>query len=229
MRFELYGSPHSLFTYKVALMLRLSGASFAFRYISFQKGMHREAGFLALSRWGQVPVLKDNGDVFLQSQAIVEHLAATLGCFQAAIARQRQDVREWLCWTSDVLTPPIFNSYGVVLGERKLLPITVDPAIARYHRERADRALGVLDGHLAGRDALVGDKLTVADLYCCGDIAFARLCDFPLDRYPHVGRWLARVEALPGFAAPFELLAMQDAQVSGALAEDEGTGRPPSD
>jgi len=34
-RFTLYGSPHSLPTYKVALTLRLSGAPFAFRYVSF--------------------------------------------------------------------------------------------------------------------------------------------------------------------------------------------------
>jgi hypothetical protein len=39
--FTLYGSPHSQFTYKVALMLRLAGQPFAFRYVSFQRGMHR--------------------------------------------------------------------------------------------------------------------------------------------------------------------------------------------
>ena len=37
--FILYGSPHSQFTYKVALMLRLSGHPFAFRYVSFQRGI----------------------------------------------------------------------------------------------------------------------------------------------------------------------------------------------
>ena len=52
-RFTLYGSPHSLPTYKVALMLRLSSEPFSFRYVSFQKGMHRAPEFLALSRWGR--------------------------------------------------------------------------------------------------------------------------------------------------------------------------------
>ena len=60
-RFTLYGSPHSLPTYKVALMLRLSGAPFSFRYVSFQRGMHKTPEFLALSRWSQVPVLVDDG------------------------------------------------------------------------------------------------------------------------------------------------------------------------
>jgi glutathione S-transferase len=71
-RFTLYGSPHSPSTYKVALMLRLSGAPFSFRYVSFQKGMHRAPEFLALSRWRQVPVLMDGGRVHLQSAAILD-------------------------------------------------------------------------------------------------------------------------------------------------------------
>ena len=48
----LYGSPHSQFTYKIALTLRLAGCGFSFRYISFQKGMQRTPEFRALSRWG---------------------------------------------------------------------------------------------------------------------------------------------------------------------------------
>ena len=86
-RFTLYGSPHSLPTYKVALMLRLSGEPFSFRYVSFQKGMHKTPEFLALSRWGQVPVLVESGRIYNQSAAIVEHLAETLGRFQGLIRR----------------------------------------------------------------------------------------------------------------------------------------------
>ena len=52
--FVLHGSPHSLPTYRVALMLRLSGIGFHFRYISFQRRMHLTPEFRALSRWGQV-------------------------------------------------------------------------------------------------------------------------------------------------------------------------------
>jgi hypothetical protein len=111
-RFTLYGSPHSLPTYKVALMLHLSGEPFSFRYVSFQKGMHQTAEFLALSRWGQVPVLLDGDRAYLQSAAIVEHLAETLDRFRGADSAIRQMVREWLYWNVDVLFPPIFNCYG---------------------------------------------------------------------------------------------------------------------
>ncbi len=135
-RFTLYGSPHSLPTYKVALMLHLAGEPFSFRYVSFQNGMHKTPEFLALSRWGQVPVLVDGERVYLQSAAIVEHLAKTLGRFQGADSMTRQTVREWLYWDVDLLFPPIWNCYGVQLGQRGLLPIHVEPTIADYHCRR---------------------------------------------------------------------------------------------
>src|SRR5882762_9370521 len=97
-RFTLYGSPHSLPTYKVALMLRLSGKPFSFRHVSFQKGMHQTSEFLPLSRWGQVPVLVDGERVYLQSACIVEHLAETLGRFQGPSPAACQAVRERLYW-----------------------------------------------------------------------------------------------------------------------------------
>jgi glutathione S-transferase len=148
MRFTLYGSPHSLPTYKVALMLRLSGEPFTFRYVSFQKGMHKTSEFSALSRWGQVPVLVDHGRTHVQSAAIVEHLAEALSRFQGSDSATRQSVREWLYWDVDALFPPVFGCYSVQLGQRKLLPISVEPAIADYHRRRADAAMTILDSHL---------------------------------------------------------------------------------
>jgi glutathione S-transferase len=213
-RFTLYGSPHSLPTYKVALMLRLSGEPFSFRYVSFQKGMHKTPEFLALSRWAQVPVLVDNGRTYLQSAAIVEHLAETLGRFQEPDPETRQTVREWLYWDVDVLFPPAFNCYSVQLGQRELLPISVEPVIADYHRKRTETALSVLNSHLADRNYLCAARPTIADLFCYGDVAFAEICAFDLNRWKNVAGWADRVTALAGFKAPFALLAMEDAEFS---------------
>ena len=213
-RFTLYGSPHSLPTYKVALMLRLSGEPFSFRYVSFQKGMHKTPEFLTLSRWGQVPVLVDGDEVHHQSAAIVEHLAETLGRFQGPDSATRRRVREWLYWDVDALFPPIFGCYGVQLGQRNLLPISVDPVIADYHHQRAELALSVLDSPLAHRNDLCAAEPTIADLFCYGDVAFAEICAFDLNRWPNVALWTKRVTALAGFQAPFALLAMENAELS---------------
>lgn len=212
-RFALYGSPHSLPTYKVALMLHMSGEPFSFRYVSFQKVAHKTPEFQALSRWGQVPVLIDNGRIHLQATAIVEHLAETLGRFQGIDPAARQLVREWLYWEVDVLFPPIFNCYGVQLGKRNLLPISVDPVIADYHGRRAEAALSVLDSHLGQGNYLCSGEPTVADLVCRCDVAFAEISSIDLRQWKNVSSWAVRVAALPGFKPPFELLPMADAEL----------------
>jgi glutathione S-transferase len=210
----LHGSPHSLPTYRVALMMRLCGAGFSFRYVSFQRGMHLTPEFRQLSRWGQVPVLEHNGHVLVQSAAILEYLAETLGCFYPADPEMRQRIREWLFWDADRLMPPLYAWYGVELGRRKLLPLAFDPVLVAEFDRKGAAALGILDTHLADERFLVGDAPTIADICCYADIAFARLGNRALESWPNVICWADRIEALPGFAAPFELLAMQDAEIS---------------
>jgi len=208
--FTLHGSPHSQFTYKVALMLRLSDRSFAFRYVSFQKGMHRTAQFRALSPWGQVPVLQHDGLVLCQSAAILEYLAETLGTFMPADRRQKLAVREWLYWGADRLAPPVYACYGAALGRRRLLPIETEPAVEADAGRRLESALTALDAQLADRRFAVSDDATIADVACYGDVCFATLSDIDLRPWANVERWSERIAALPRFARPFELLAMED-------------------
>jgi glutathione S-transferase len=85
--------------------------------------------------------------------------------------------------------------------------------IADYHRSRAEAALSVLDSHLARRDYLCAAEPTIADLFCYGDAAFAEICAFDLKRWTNVALWTKRVTALVGFKPPFELLAMENAEL----------------
>ena len=213
-QFTLHDSPHSLPTYRVAPMLRLCRTHFTFRYVSFQRGMQLTPEFRALSRWAQVPVLEHDGRVFVQSAAILEYLADTLGRFGAADVEGRQRVREWLFWDADRLMPPLYAWYSVELGRRKLLPLSFDPVLVAEFDRKGRAALGILEAYLSDRRFLVGDSATTADICCYGDIAFARLSNKDLAPWPNVVAWAGRIEALPGFAEPFVLLAMQDAEIA---------------
>jgi len=212
--FTLHGSPHSLPTYRVALMLRLCHVGFAFRYVSFQRGMHLAPEFRALSRWGQVPVLEHEGRVLVQSAAILKYLADTLSCFNTEELEARQHVREWLFWDADRLMPPLYAWYSVELGRRKLLPLSFDPVLVEEFDRKAKAALGVLDAQLSRHLFLVGDTATIADICCYADIAFARLSNRDVTLWPNVSAWAARIETFPGFATPFDLLAAQDAEIA---------------
>src|SRR3954463_10821636 len=147
-------------------MLRLCRSGFRFRYVSFQRGKHLTPEFRALSRWGQVPVLEHDGRVFVQSAAILEHVAEALGRSGAADAEERQQVREWLFWDADRLMPPLYAWYSVELGRRKLLPLSFDPVLVEEFDRKAKAALGVLDTQLSRHLFLVGDTATIADICC---------------------------------------------------------------
>jgi glutathione S-transferase len=117
---------------------------------------------------------------------------------------------------ADRLAPPIYGCYGVALGERGLLPIKVDPIIAAYHRQGAQAAFVALDAQLGEQPFLAAPELTVADLACYGETAFARMSGFDLAPWPKVERWAARIEAQPDFKPPLEMLPMADAEIAAA-------------
>jgi glutathione S-transferase len=64
--------------------------------------------------------------------------------------------------------------------------------------EGGARALAALERRLAGRDYLVGDRMSIADIALYGYTHVAGEGGFDLDRYPAVQAWLARVAAEPG-------------------------------
>ena len=77
-------------------MMRLCRTQLHVSLRQLPAGMHQTPEFRALSRWGQVPVLEHDGRVFVQSAAILQYLAKTLGQFGAANVEDRQHIREWL-------------------------------------------------------------------------------------------------------------------------------------
>ena len=85
---------------------------------------------------------------------------------------------------------------GFSSDRKGLLPISVEPAIADYHHRRAEAALAVLDSHLAQGNYLCAAEPTIADLLCYGDVAFAEICAFDLNRWPNVAKWAAESDAV---------------------------------
>jgi glutathione S-transferase len=49
-------------------------------------------------------------------------------------------------------------------------------------------------------------RLTIAEIACYADVAFARLSGRDLAKWPNVDAWAGRIEGIPAFAAPFDPL-----------------------
>ncbi|MGO4571475.1 glutathione S-transferase family protein [Microvirga sp. 2TAF3] len=202
-RFELHGVFLSGPTYKVGLMLSLAGEPFDYVHVNLREGEHKQPTYLSKQRFGQVPLLVDrsNGRQLCQSAAILEYLADTLGKFGGATLDERLQAREWLYWEFDRLAPAIYRSRSIRKGFRK-----GGPELLEMYATEADAALTVLDRHLAGRNWVVGEGATIADIDIYGVIAFAEEAEIGLASYPNIVAWVKRVEALPGFGPTGKLL-----------------------
>ncbi len=83
-----------------------------------------------------------------------------------------------------------------------------DPAVMSWFRGRLDNAFTIVNKHLEHRPFMVGPSPTVADLSLCGYLFY------PVEesgyevavRFPHINSWLSRVQAIPGWADPYEVL-----------------------
>ena len=194
-------------------MLSLCGQPFSFRYISFRTGMHKTPEFLALSPFGQVPVLQHDELVLCQSAAILQYLSETLGRFGGTCAASCQEIREFLFWDADRLGPPVYRSHGFELGRRGLLARSADPAVVAHYRELAEGAFAVLDENLADRPFLSGDGATIADIACYGEVAFAPHAGLDISAHRNITVWAQRLAVLPRFKSPFDLLPTESAEI----------------
>jgi glutathione S-transferase len=206
-RLTLYGSFTSSSSYKPMLFLSLSGLPFSFRTVNLKKGVQKEAAHLAINRYGQVPVLAHRGLLIVQSNVVLDYLARATGHFEGRTEQERWRAREWLSWENDAIT-------NVAKVRHYSRFRQVDPAVMAYFRPLAEGALDFIDRALEGRDWLVGDACTIADIGCWGRMVFMAEGGMSMDGRPNLLKWAARLQALPGFALPYDLIPKKDQEFS---------------
>jgi glutathione S-transferase len=184
-------------------MLSLCGEPFDYVNVALRTGEHKKPEFMALQRYGQVPLLidKGNGRKLCQSASILEYLAEHLGKFAGDTEEEKIEAREWMFWDFDRLAPNIYRSRGMRIGVRSM---PFDMA-AMYFNE-GNVALKVLDDHLAGREWVAGKGPTIADIDLFGVIDYAPAGGFDLAQYRNISAWIVRLKALKGFGTPEQVL-----------------------
>jgi glutathione S-transferase len=202
-RLVLHGSFTSSSSYKPMLFLALSGLPFSFRTVNLKNGVQKEAAHLAINRYGQVPVLAHRGLLIVQSNVVLDYLARTTGLFEGRTEQDCWRAREWLSWENDAIT-------NVAKVRHYSRFRQVDPAVMAYFRPLAEGALDFIDKALEGRDWLVGDACTIADIGCWGRMVFMAEGGMSMDNRPNLRKWATRLQAMAGFALPYELIPKKD-------------------
>jgi glutathione S-transferase len=202
-RLTLYGSFTSSSSYKPMLYLSLARLPFSFRTVNLKIGKQNEPEHLARNRYGKVPVLRHRGLTIVQSNVILSYLAQTTGHFEGKTEQDRWTAREWLDWESDAIS-------NVAKVRHYSRFRQVDPAVMAYFRPPAVGALSYIYKSLAGREGLVGDSPTIADIGCWGRMVFMAEGGMNIENWPRLLAWSNRLKAMPGFALPYDLIPSKD-------------------
>jgi glutathione S-transferase len=175
--------------YKCALALTLADLDWEPVFVDFFHGGTRTPEFRALNPMGEVPVLVDGDTVLTQSGVILDYISSKTGRLGGRSAAERREVLRWLFWDNHKLSTQI----GTVRFLMNFLPAEKRPeGVVPFLQGRLRAAYGVLDAHLAGRDWIVGDAPTVADLSCCGYLYYPEPFGFDRADWPHIAAgWTA--------------------------------------
>ena len=193
LKFYFHQTPNPM---KVALFLAETDLPYELIAVDTLKGEQHTAEFRAINPNGKLPAIVDEGTRVFDSNAILLYLSEKTGLL-AGKAEDRAELLSWMMFIASGLGP--FS--GQCVHFHRMAPEQISYAKNRYLRE-AQRHYEVLDGHLEGRDYIVSDEFTIADVAAWGwiDKAAVVLGEEGLTPYPNLKRWFDSVNNRPAVA-----------------------------
>ena len=190
--------------YKAALALQLSGLDWEPVFVDFFNGATRSEDYRRdVNVMGEAPVMVD-GDVKLTQSGVIQmYVTEKTGKFGGATPEEAREVMRWVFWDNHKLS----SQAGMTRFLMNFLPEDKrSKEVIGFMQGRLKAAYGTLDQHLAGRDWIVGDAPTNADLSCCGYLYYPEPFGFDRKDWPNIDAWLDRLSALPGWKHPYDLM-----------------------
>ncbi len=199
---KLYSYPESGNSYKVRLLLSFLDLDYEIADVDLMTDEQHRPAFLAINPRGEVPVLVDGDSTIVDSMAILVHLATSdpTRRWYAKTPIEMAKISEWLAFAASWVQFGVFTARAIVSFGITANGIPHDFAgNLEEAKLRGARSLEILDAQLAGRDWLVLDRPTIADIAVFPYVALAPMGAIALKPYPHVESWIARFKRLPGF------------------------------
>lgn len=229
----LYDHPASPCARRVRITLLEKGLTWRTRVIDLEHMEQKSPWYLALNPNGIVPTLQHGARVLWESNVITEYLDAVFPgpTLYPADPFERAEAKMWQAFELEMAKEYRPLMYHRVIGPMKRA-VSRDAALAEARAHTADPAhlewtarvydgevvseaeaarlaallagrLRTLDERLAGREFLVGDAFSIADVSVLPRVAMYPWVGLPIDAgtYPHVARWLDRLGTRPSFAA----------------------------
>ena len=194
----LYDYLPSQNAYKVRLLLHHLGTPHRTEFVSIFEGQGQAAEFLAINPTGAVPAIRlPDGRSLAESNAILWYLAtdtAYLPDERFAAAK----VQQWLSFEADYVQSSIATlRHWVMTGKDAARPA----ALVEAKRAGSIKVLGILDRVLSAAPFLANDAYSIADMAVFAYVHRAHEAGLDPTPFGHLGAWVTRVAAQPGFLA----------------------------
>ena len=198
--FKLYRHAISGHSHRVQVFLSLLGLDTQMIDVNLAKGEHKGDAYLKKNGFSQVPVLEiteDGKDITLaDSNAILIYLATRFDSTRQWLpedAEQQAEVQRFLSIASGKVL------YGA--GNARLVKLFGAAIDYEYSKNLAHGIFSQIEKHLEGKNWLVGNNATIADVANYTYIALAPEGGIDLQPYVNIQNWLKRFENLNGFVA----------------------------
>ena len=165
-RIQLYSLPTPNGV-KASIMLEETGLPYEVHLVSFEHDDQHSAEFLSLNPNNKIPAILDpNGPdgkplPLFESGAILIYLAEKSGMFLPRDPAQRYQTMQWLMFQMGGIGP-MFGQVGFF--HRFAGKDYEDKRPRDRYVAESRRLLGVLEGHLEGKQWILGDEYTIADI-----------------------------------------------------------------
>jgi glutathione S-transferase len=190
---RLYDYAASCNAYKVRLLIAELGLDVERVEVDIFAGETLTDAFAAINPARTVPVLElDDGRVLPESGAILWHLAEGTPLLPADPWARAQVLRWMLFEQADLLPATGGLRFRLQTGRW-----AAGSPEARARHAAGVEVLALLEHHLRDRAHLVDDAFTIADVALYGYTHVAHEAGLPMDDFPAIAAWLARIAARP--------------------------------
>lgn len=188
---KLYTFPASPNSLKVTATAYQVGVDLDLVMVDLGKREQLKPEFGELNPNRKIPTLVDGNFVLWESTAIMFYLAEKGGAMIPSDMHERMRMHQWISWNLAHMGP----ACGTLLFERVVKGLLglgePDAAAIKQGEGNFHRFAQVLNGHLKGREYLVGDSSSLADYHVVAQFVHSKAAEYPLAEYAEVGRWSA--------------------------------------
>ena len=201
---RLYYHPVSSNSRRVLLTAHHLGLDLDLVAVDLPGGEQKTPDYLRLNPNGKVPLLVEDGFRLWESHAIMQYLAdksPEQDIYPEEISA-RADVNRWLFWSACHFAP----AAGLIIRERVSKSLigglgAPDPQEIARGEALLPAVARVLDRHLADKQWIAQDRLTLADFAVAAPLMHLSAARLPVTGFDNLQAWFARVRSLDAWAA----------------------------